>query len=371
MEDMVTDSTPQSRTSDCLALFSGKRVFVTGHTGFKGSWLCEWLLLLGAKVTGYSLAPAGDPALFDQLNLESRVEHLVGDLRDFEKLSAELTRVQPHIVFHLAAQPLVRESYREPVSTWETNVMGTIHLLEALRRLRDRCAAVMVTTDKVYENREWVHGYREEDPLGGYDPYSSSKGAAELAISAWRRSFFAQSPVSIASARAGNVIGGGDWAADRIVPDTMRALARDEPIRVRNPAATRPWQHVLDPLHGYLKLAAALSRGDREQSREVEGPYNFGPSLQSNQPVRVLVDAILDAWPGRWEEIADAVAPHEANLLNLTWEKAFHHLDWTPRWDFKKTVAKTVEWYRQENSGRNPYDLTREQIHEYSTGGPA
>ena len=240
-------------------LYAGKRVLVTGHTGFKGSWLCEWLLGLGAKVTGYSLSPPTQPALFEQLGLAGRLRHIIGDIRDLPGLSRALRKARPDFVFHLAAQPLVRDSYANPVETFAVNLMGTVHVLEALRSVRHPCAAVFITTDKCYENREWAYGYREDDPLGGSDPYSASKGAAELAISSYRRSFFGSHPVRIASARAGNVIGGGDWAVDRIVPDCMRALEKGKPIPVRNPKATRPWQHVLEPLSGYLWLGACLA----------------------------------------------------------------------------------------------------------------
>jgi len=240
-------------------LYAGKKVFVTGHTGFKGSWLCEWLLGLGAEVTGYSLRPPTQPALFEQIALAGRLKHIIGDIRDLPGLSRALKEAQPEFVFHLAAQPIVRDSYISPVQTFEVNLMGTVHVLEALRSVSHPCAAVLVTTDKCYENKEWAYGYREDAPLGGHDPYSASKAAAEVAISSYRRSFFQSHPVSVASARAGNVIGGGDWAVDRIVPDCIRALEKKQPIPVRNPRATRPWQHVLEPLSGYLWLGACLS----------------------------------------------------------------------------------------------------------------
>ena len=343
-------------------------MLVTGHTGFKGSWLCEWLLMLGAEVTGLALPPATVPALFEQLRLSGRVHHFGTDIRVPELVKKIVREAQPDFVFHLAAQPLVRLSYREPVETWQTNVMGTIHLLEALRSLEKPCAAVMVTTDKVYENREWNYGYREEDPLGGYDPYSSSKGATEIAISAWRRSFFSQNhPVKIASARAGNVIGGGDWAEDRIVPDAMRALAEGKAIPVRNPHATRPWQHVLEPLSGYLSLASQLSSINHQPS--LASAFNFGPALSSNQPVQTLIEEILKHWPGSWEDRSDATAPHEAGKLNLATDKAFHLLGWQPRWNFEETVRRTVEWYRSaEETGVEP--LTRQQIEEYMKVNP-
>jgi CDP-glucose 4,6-dehydratase len=245
-------------SSPFRGLYRGKSVFVTGHTGFKGSWLTAWLLELGAHVHGFAQPPPTTPALFDQLGLAARIQHELGDVRHFMAVQRSIAKAQPDFVFHLAAQPLVRRSYEEPLETYATNVLGTAHVLEALRGLQKPCAAVFITTGKCYENREWVHGYREEDPLGGHDPYSSSKAAAEIAIASWRRAFFCDHPVKIASARAGNAIGGGDWAADRIVPDCIRSLQAGQPIAVRNPKATRPWQHVLEPLSGYLWLAALL-----------------------------------------------------------------------------------------------------------------
>ena len=352
------------------AAYRGKRVFITGHTGFKGSWLTEWLHALGAEVTGYSLPPPTDPALFDQLRLRRLIKHVEADIRDLDRLTNALTEAEPEFVFHLAAQPLVRFSYEQPVETYQTNVLGTVHVLEALRRLTNRCVAVFVTTDKCYLNREWLHAYREEDPLGGYDPYSSSKAAAEIAIAAYRQSFFNPvhaSAVKIASARAGNVVGGGDWALDRIVPDSIRALQRGEAIPVRNKNSTRPWQHVLEPLSGYLTLAAALLDTNQKQ---LCSAFNFGPALTSNRSVEKLVNAILKQWSGEWLDQSDPHAPHEARLLNLATDKAFHLLRWSPVWDFGKTVQTTVDWYHQ-TSMHAPNDpevfarLTQAQIREY------
>jgi CDP-glucose 4,6-dehydratase len=333
------------------AYWNGRRVLLTGHTGFKGSWLAFWLLELGAEVTGLALPAATDPSLFAQLGLDQRLDHRVGDIRDAGLLKELVLETRPEVVLHLAAQPLVRFSYQEPVATWATNVMGTIHVLEALRLLDRQCSAVLITTDKVYRNNEWVYGYRENDPLGGHDPYSSSKAAAEIAIGSWRSSFCGSLPhqtphLRVASARAGNVIGGGDWALDRIVPDAMRALSRGETIAVRNPAATRPWQHVLEPLAGYLCLAEALS-ASAEQSKA----FNFGPQLEANRPVRELVEQALRHWPGSWEDQADPNAPHEASLLNLVIDRAHHELGWAPRWDFATTVERTVNWYRRVQEG--------------------
>ncbi|HEU5396955.1 MAG TPA: CDP-glucose 4,6-dehydratase [Verrucomicrobiae bacterium] len=325
--------------------FAGKKIFVTGHTGFKGSWLCEWLLPLGAKITGYSLPPETRPALFEQLKLKSRLNHLIGDIRDLPRLRRELLRAKPDFVFHLAAQPLVRESYAQPRATFETNLMGTVNVLEALRDLKRPCAAVFITTDKCYENRERHRGYREEDPLGGYDPYSASKATAEIAISSYRRSFFQKHPVKIASVRAGNVIGGGDWAMDRIVPDCIRALKAGKVIGVRNPAATRPWQHVLEPLSGYLWLAAKLS-ALRLSEDALCSAFNFGPRRESNRTVGELVEEILKHWPGRWADQSDPRAVHEAKLLFLETAKAGRVLRWHPVWKFGDTIRQTVEGYR-------------------------
>lgn len=361
------------------AFWQGKKVFVTGHTGFKGSWLCLWLLHLGAEVRGLSLAANTTPALFEQLNLASHLHHQIGDIRNRELVCQAISQWQPDIVFHLAAQPLVRRSYLEPVATWDTNVMGTIHVLEALKHLNQPSGAVFITTDKCYENREWVYGYRENDPLGGHDPYSSSKAAAELAIASWRSSFFenSQTPVGIASARAGNVIGGGDWAEDRIVPDAIRSLMKQEAIPVRNPQATRPWQHVLEPLGGYLMLAERVYQQLVESASIADkqglyGAFNFGPNLASNRTVRDLVEFILQHWQGTWVDRSNPAAVHEANLLNLVTDKAFHTLGWQPLWNFERTIRETVVWYR-EASQFLPGDkdkfqsLTLRQIQEYQS----
>lgn len=362
------------------ASYSGKTVLVTGHTGFKGSWLCEWLLELGARVVGAALEPNTTPSLFEQLKLADRMEHHLLDIRNVEALAELVLRVQPDYVFHLAAQPLVRLSYADPVGTYATNVMGTVHVLEALRRVQDEyrrttgrvCATVMVTTDKCYANREWVHGYREDDPLGGHDPYSSSKAAAELVIASYWKSFFEACEaegtprVGIASARAGNVIGGGDWAADRIVPDCVRHLQRGEVIRVRNPRAKRPWQHVLEPLSGYLVLAqrqrAALAAQDSEGVGCFCSSFNFGPLLSSNRPVGELVRELLRHWPGAWRVTDEAEAPHEAGMLNLAWDKAFHLLGWEPRWEFKEAVSRTVRLYQAQKEGQSAQALVRADI---------
>jgi CDP-glucose 4,6-dehydratase len=367
---------PASCATDTVELFGGAyrgaRVLVTGHTGFKGAWLCEWLLQVGARVTGFALQPPTNPSLFDQLDLAHRVAHVIGDVRDPLAVQQLIEATRPDFVFHLAAQPLVRQSYADPAGTYATNVMGTVHVLDALRRLALPCVAVVVTTDKCYENREWVHSYREDDAMGGFDPYSSSKAAAELVVAAYRRSFFQGSrgtAVKVASARAGNVIGGGDWAADRIVPDCMRALQQAAVIAVRNKVSTRPWQHVLEPLSGYLWLAARLA-GTAPQATDgdLASAFNFGPSLASNRTVAELVRTVLKHWPGRWEDRSDPNAVHEATLLNLATDKAHHRLGWQPVWDFERTIQETVTWYRSvAEAPARAADLTREQLRAYAT----
>lgn len=363
------------------SVFSSKRVWLSGHTGFKGSWLSEWLLQLDADVYGFALPPPTTPALFDQLGLAERLHHQIGDIRDAAAVRRSISECQPDFVFHLAAQPLVRMSYEIPVETFATNVMGTVHVLEGLRDLQragKACAAVMVTTDKCYENKEWLNSYREDDAMGGYDPYSASKGAAEIAIHGMRRSYFSSSTslVRIVSARAGNVIGGGDWALDRIVPDCVRALTKGQPIPVRNKTATRPWQHVLEPLSGYLRLAAALAQPSDfpilqqilDQPGSASAAFNFGPNLSSNRTVADLVKEFIRHWPGEWEDKSDPSAPHEATKLNLATDKAFHALGWQPRWDFETTIERTASWYRDASnlSAASEFQaITRRQIDEY------
>jgi CDP-glucose 4,6-dehydratase len=350
--------------------YRGKRIFLTGHTGFKGSWMAEWLLSLGADVTGFALPPPTTPSLFDQLGLISRLRHIEGDVRDLPALKSALAECRPDFVFHLAAQPLVRLSYEQPVETYATNVMGTVNVLEAVRLAGKPCTVVAITTDKCYDNKEWVHSYREEDPMGGHDPYSSSKGAAELVIGSYRRSYFSSldSPVKLASARAGNVIGGGDWALDRIVPDCIRALSHGETIPVRNKIATRPWQHVLEPLSGYLWLGACLANPNLSPfSSQLASAFNFGPSLASNRTVAELVQEILKHWPGTWADKSDPKAVHEAKLLNLATDKAHHFLGWSPAWPFAETLKQTVAWYSQAAAEKTDiHALTTGQIHAYT-----
>jgi len=353
------------------AFYSGRRVLVTGHTGFKGSWLAEWLLQLGAEVTGFSLAPPTSPALFDQLGLADRLAHRLGDVRDPAAVAAVVADVQPDLVFHLAAQAIVRTSYEEPLTTLATNVMGTAHVLDAVFQAGRPCAVVVVTSDKVYENREWLHGYRESDHLGGADPYSASKACAELVTRSYRRSFgdAAAGRVAIASARAGNVVGGGDWAEHRILPDCVRALRRGESIAVRNPASRRPWQHVLEPLAGYLWLGRRIHPEAGADAARLCQAFNFGPSVTSNRTVAELVEAVLGHWEGAWDDVSGPTAPPEAGLLSLDCQQAWHELGWRPVWTFATTIEKAVTWYRRNDpEGPGPTavaDFTRGQIHEY------
>jgi len=358
--------------SELRAAYAGRRVLLTGHTGFKGGWLALWLHELGAVVTGYALEPDTDPALFADIAGAELCRHIVGDVRDLAHLSEVVRDTQPDVVFHLAAQALVRASYEQPLETLATNVMGTANLLEAIRASGRPCAVVIVTSDKCYENREWVYGYREIDPMGGHDPYSASKGAAELVVSSYRRSFFPparleQHGVAVATARAGNVIGGGDWARDRLVPDIMRALAAGQAVPVRNPHAVRPWQHVLEPLSGYLLL------GTRLLARDGAAPYceawNFGPGVENSQPVKDLVEGLIEAWgAGTWDDVHDPAGSHEAGMLRLSIDKACHRLGWAPRWGFRESIERTAAWYRARQRGLSAgalRALSLEQINDY------
>ena len=354
------------------SFWAGRRVLLTGHTGFKGSWLSLWLLQLGAHVWGYALPPEIDGSLFNELQLERKfkcLHHHLGNLSDLQQLQFVVDQAQPEVVVHLAAQPLVRKSYLDPLGTWATNVQGSLHLMEALKGLNHACAVVMVTTDKVYANREWDFGYREDDRLGGHDPYSASKAAVELAIASWRSSFCGsgrhQNPyLRIATARAGNVIGGGDWAVERIVPDAIRALMVGKPIPVRNYMATRPWQHVLEPLGGYLLLAERLAAAAGVENRCTTA-FNFGPQLEANRTVGELVEQILQHWRGDWLDLSEPNAPHEAGRLHLQIDKAYHQLNWRPNWDFTTTVARTVAWYRAVHEGANSLDCCLADLDAY------
>ena len=364
-----------SASNPLMNAFAGKTVWLSGHTGFKGSWLGHWLIDLGAEVHGFALEPPTSPALFDQIELEKRLHHEIGDVRDVAAVRRSILAAQPDYVFHLAAQAIVRESFEQPVETYGTNLMGTIHVLEGLRKLDKPCAAVIVTTDKCYENREWVHGYREVDRLGGWDPYSSSKAAAEIAVDSWRRSFIQNSSVRVATARAGNVIGGGDWARDRMMADCIRALQDSQPVPVRNKLSTRPWQFVLEPLSGYLWLAAVLAN---PSLRPVDlavftSAFNFGPGLESNRTVAELVCEVLKHWPGTWEDLSDPRAVHEAQRLNLVTDKAYHLLGWKAAWGFETAVAATVEWYRKATQSA-PHEMAEEtsrQIAAYTSSATA
>ena len=343
--------------------WNGRRVVVTGHTGFKGGWLSIWLRRLGAEVIGIALDPPTDPSFFEQTRLDELLSHQVADVRNEAHVRQLIADAKPEIVFHLAAQPLVRHSYEYPVETYATNVMGTVHVLEACRSVSNVQAVVCITTDKCYENREWVWPYRENDPMGGYDPYSSSKGAAELVISAYRRSF-SGAPM-IASVRAGNVIGGGDWARDRLIPDIIRAMLRGEPVKVRNPSSIRPWQHVLEALSGYLIIAERLLRKDGK----VATAYNFGPSDDDTQPVSWVVERMIAAWGGGQWVKPDEPQPHEATLLRLDCSKARSDLGWRPRFRLQDALEKVVEWHKHVADGGDARTISLAQIDEYMARG--
>ncbi len=346
-----------------VSSWNGRRVLVTGHTGFKGGWLSLWLRELGAEVTGFALPAPTDPSLFEQVRLRELVNHVEGDVKDPDALQKAIDETQPEIIFHLAAQSLVRYSYANPVETFATNVMGTVHVLEAARLTQSVRAVICVTTDKCYENREWVWPYRETDPMGGHDPYSSSKGAAELAIAGYRRSY-PQGP-KIASVRAGNVIGGGDWAPDRLVPDIVRALLAGEPPLIRNPSSIRPWQHVLDALSGYLVVAQRLLEG----RDELATAWNFGPAPGDARPVAWVVETMLRAWGSNsgWVH-PDAEQLHEAVLLQLDSSKARANLGWHPAFDLEEALDKVVEWHSRVDGGADPRDVSIGQLQDYLKG---
>ena len=341
--------------------YQGKRVLVTGHTGFKGSWMCRLLEKLGAKVSGYSLAPPTDPALFDVAGLEDTMESYTGDVRDFRHLLEVFETVKPEVVFHLAAQPIVRDSYKEPVYTYETNVMGTVYVLECIRRTSTVRSFLNVTTDKVYDNKEWEYGYRECDPLDGYDPYSNSKSCSELVTHSYKKSFFESGQCAISTSRAGNVIGGGDFANDRIIPDCIRAAAAGKEIIVRNPHSIRPYQHVLEPLAVYLTIAMR-QYGDRKMA----GYYNVGPDDGDCVTTGQLTDLFCQAWgQGQtWVNRYDG-GPHEASFLKLDCSRIKRVFGWTPRYHVKEAVEKTVEWSRQYLDGQDMLEATDRQIKEF------
>lgn len=348
--------------------YAGKRVLVTGHTGFKGGWLSLWLHGLGAQVWGVSLPPPTNPNLHEIIKPKAFAEEITCDIRNLEALAAVIKRAQPQIVFHLAAQAIVRLSYAEPLETLQTNALGTAHVLESVRRAELACPVIVVTSDKCYENREWEFAYRETDCLGGHDVYSMSKAAAELVAQAWNRAFFVANAKlgPVATVRAGNVIGGGDYTADRIVPDCVRALLKGQPVQVRNPGAVRPWQHVLECLSGYLWLAARLSEAGK--TSPFASAFNFGPEPSARQPVRRLVEEVLATWPGKWVDGSNPNDPHEATLLSLSIEKAGALLGWHPVWDFKEAVQRTVAWYHQRHALENAkmLEFTSGQIDDYA-----
>jgi CDP-glucose 4,6-dehydratase len=362
-------SNPLDLQSSFAGFYTGKKVFITGHTGFKGSWLCLLLHSLGAKVTGYALDPPTDPSLFELCKIDKLVQSTIADVRDGESLTKAMRTAQPEIVIHMAAQPLVRDSYKIPVETYAVNVMGTVNLFEAVRQCKTVKAVINVTTDKCYENKEWVWGYRENEPLGGYDPYSNSKACSELVTSAYRSSYFnpknySDHGVGVASARAGNVIGGGDWAMDRLVPDCVRAILKGEKVVIRNPSAIRPWQHVLEPLSGYLMLAQKLY----EEGARYAGAWNFGPDDSDVKPVESLVKKLCAKWGNSASYVLDkAWHPHEAHYLKLDCSKAKTELGWHPRWGLDGAIDSIIEWTRAYKQGEDVRSACVKQIEEYST----
>jgi CDP-glucose 4,6-dehydratase len=347
------------------AFWRGKRVFLTGHTGFKGGWLSLWLASMGAEVTGYGLAPNTMPNLFDVLAIDSLIEKsYIADIRDLAALQKAMSEAKPDVVIHMAAQPLVRYSYANPVETYATNVMGTVHVLESTRAIDSVRATVVVTTDKCYENKEWVWGYRENEPMGGFDPYSNSKGCAELVTSAYRQSYFSNpnSTNQVASARAGNVIGGGDWSKDRLIPDAIKAFEENRPLMIRNPLATRPWQHVLEPLYGYLSLAQVLF----EQGAEFASGWNFGPRDEDNRAVQEVIYLLISRWgeTARWEKEGPEQL-HEAHLLKLDCSKARAQLGWVPKWGLETATQKIVQWHKAFQAKENMQEVSLAQINQY------
>ncbi|MDX2344373.1 MAG: CDP-glucose 4,6-dehydratase [Acidimicrobiia bacterium] len=349
------------------SFYTGKRVLVTGDTGFKGSWLCEWLLMLGAEVHGIGLEPDTDPSIFETMGLRDRIRHQTIDIRDRTAIHTAVAELQPEVVFHLAAQSLVRRSYIEPLDTLESNVIGAANVLSAIQHAaRDHdssCAVVVVTSDKCYENNETGEAFRETDPMGGADLYSASKGATELVVSAWRSSFLGETNVSVATCRAGNVVGGGDWAEDRIVPDCVRSLRSGATVSVRSPVSVRPWQHVLEPLCGYLVVGSRV-----QTTPAVASAWNFGPNPESHKTVGELAETVVANWgSGEWKAEPAADGMHEAILLNLSIEKAINDLGWRPVWDFASTVETTIDWYRDvaEWSPADTAEYTRNQIARY------
>lgn len=348
--------------------WSGKNVLVTGHTGFKGSWLSLWLQHLGANVTGLSLDPPTNPSLFEIANVAEGMNSIIGDIRDKAAVEEAFNQSAPDILIHMAAQPLVLYSYDNPIETYETNVMGTVHVLEACRQSTSLQAAVMITTDKCYENKEWVWAYRENEPMGGYDPYSNSKGCSELVISAYRQSYFGDHghPAAIASARAGNVIGGGDWAADRLIPDFMQAILENKPVIIRSPSSIRPWQHVLEPLNGYLTLAENLTKDKEKYSQG----WNFGPNQSDAKEVQWIINHISKLWgEGAEWQLDKKIHPHEATYLKLDCSKAHDLLRWEPKLSLSTTLEWIVEWYKQYQGDSDMRKVTLQEIARYQAIG--
>lgn len=345
------------------AFWQGKKVFVTGHSGFKGSWMALWLQSMGAQVKGFALEPPTTPSLFVEAKVADNMESEIGDIRNLASITASIKAFNPDVLIHMAAQPLVRLSYREPVETYATNVMGTVHVLEAARQCTNLRAIVNVTTDKCYENREWEWGYRENEPMGGHDPYSNSKGCSELVTAAYRNSFFSSSDTpALASARAGNVIGGGDWAEDRLIPDILRAFENKQPVVIRNPLATRPWQHVLEPLSGYLMLAEKLY----DQGDAFAQAWNFGPCDEDVLPVQWILDHMVGRWGTGASWLLDvSPQPHEAQLLKLDISKARAKLKWRPKWSLGQTLDTIVDWHQAWLAGANIQEKTLDQIFQY------
>ncbi len=340
-----------------------KRVLVTGHTGFKGSWLSLWLQSLDANVIGLALAPTTNPALFYEARVSEGMTSILGDICDYETVHRAMEKAQPEIVIHMAAQPLVRYSYQEPIKTYATNVMGTVNVLEAVRQVGTARAVINVTTDKCYENNEWIWGYRENEPMGGYDPYSSSKGCAELVTSAYRRSFYGSAGIALASARAGNVIGGGDWAQDRLIPDVLRAFEKKQSVFIRYPNAIRPWQHVLEPLSGYLRLAEQLYQNVNDYS----GPWNFGPNDHDAKSVEWIVEQMIVNWGhgASWQKDTNKY-PHEANYLKLDISKAKSQLAWSPKWSLQQALENIVYWHKCWINKEDIRKLCLAQISNYA-----
>lgn len=351
--------------NNSLSYYKGKKIFVTGHTGFKGAWLITWLHLLGASIKGFSLAPEDEKSIFQSIAPSIDFENILADIRDKDKLQKEINNFQPDFIFHLAAQALVRRSYEIPSETFEINAIGTANILEAVKTLSNKCTVIIITTDKVYQNKEIDYHYKESDELGGYDPYSASKAAAEIVVTSFRNSFFNLYKYSthqkgIASVRAGNVIGGGDFNQDRIIPDIIRSLTLNEPVSVRSPSAVRPWQHVLEPLNGYLLLGILL----HENANQFSGAYNFGPLPNDHLPVKELVNKAIKCWGGgSWFDSSDATQLHEANLLQLDITKARTILNWHPKLTSAEAIEWTIDWYKQDKE--NIFNYTQQQIKNY------